>query len=180
MDEAWHKYFDGIENVTIHQNSAFAIKTGCVVSPSNSFGFLDGGFDAAITNNLGVQVQVELQTIIRRDYNGELLVGEAILFETKNPQIPYCISAPTMRVPMYLGQESINAYLASRAVFLILKKDNLLFDTITIPGLGTGVGKIPYDLCAYQMRKAYDNFYIGQNRFPLTWWQAQHEHQLLY
>ncbi len=180
MVEAWRKYFTGLQDVDIIQNSAFAVGTGCVVSPSNSYGYLDGGFDAAITANLGTQVQVELQRIIQTNYNGELLVGEAILFETKNPQIPYCISAPTMRVPMYLGNKSVNAYLAARAIFLILKQDNLPFETITIPGLGTGVGKVPYDLCAFQMRKAYDDFYVGQKPMPTSWHQAQKEHQLLY
>lgn len=180
MVASWEKHFAGVSDIEVIQNSAFSIHTECVVSPSNSFGFLDGGFDAAITMNLGKQVQVELQSIIQKDYDGELLVGQAALFETKNPQIPYCISAPTMRVPMYLGNKSVNAYLASRAIFLILKKDNLPFTTVTIPGLGTGVGKIPYDLCALQMRKAYDDFYVGQKDFPTSWHQAQKEHQLLY
>ena len=160
MISAWQKYFANITDVEIHQNSAFSIPTDCVVSPSNGRGFLDGGFDAAITKNLGSQVQQELQSIIKKDYHGELLVGQAILFETKNPTIPYCISAPTMRCPMYLGPKSVNAYLAARAIFIILK-NNPPFKTVTIPGLGTGVGAVPFETCAKQMRQAYDDFYVN-------------------
>lgn len=180
MVAAWKKYFTDAPDVEIHLNSAFAIPTECVCSPSNGRGFLDGGFDAAITSNLGTQVQQELQRIIKEDFHGELLVGQAILFETKNPLIPYCISAPTMRVPSFLGLKSVNAYLAARAIFIILK-NNPPFKTVTIPGLGTGVGAVPYDVCAKQMRQAYDDFYVNDApKFPASWHDAQLEHQMLY
>lgn len=180
MVAAWKKYFSDVPEIEIHLNSAFSVPTECITSPANSFLYKDGGFDAAITANLGPQVQQIAQGIIQKDYHGELLVGQAILFETQNPKIPYCISAPTMRVPMHLGNTSVNAYLAARAIFLILK-NNPPFNSVTIPGLGTGVGAIPYDICAKQMRKAYDDFYVNiQPEFPKTWHQAQYEHQMLF
>ena len=180
MVAAWKQYFTDVPGVEIHLNSAFAVPTECVVSPANSFLFQDGGFDAAITSNLGTQVQVNAQKIVREQFNGELLVGQAFYFETNNPVIPYCIAASTMRVPMYLGPKSVNAYLAARAIFLLLK-NNPPFKTVTIPGLGTGVGAVPYDICAKQMYKAYEDYYLNDtSKFPNSWHEAQMNHQLLF
>lgn len=180
MVEAWKRHFDGVEDIEIHQNSAFAVPTECIVSPANSFGFMDGGFDKVITDYLGVQTQANVQKVIREQYHGELLVGQALYVPTENALVPYCISAPTMRVPLHLGEQSVNAYLAARAIFILLKQSDLPFSSVTIPGLGTGVGKIPYDNCAYQMRVAYDEFYLGQWKEPDGWWDAQKEHQKLF
>ena len=113
-------------------------------------------------------------------YNGELLVGQAELIETGNDEIPFCISAPTMRVPMLLI-DSPNVYLATRAVFLLLKKESRI-QTITLSGLGTGVGKVPYNICARQMRKAYDDVFGSNilNKFPTNWEEAQMNHNNLF
>lgn len=157
MGAAYKEAFKDIPDVEVHTNSAFAI-----------------------TKYLGQQVQNNVQKLIKEYYNGELLVGQALFVATENPLVPYCISAPTMRVPMYLGQDSINAYLAARAIFLLLKQP-VPFKTVTIPGLGTGVGAVPYDVCAKQVRKAYDDFYVGNgSEFPKTWHQAQFQHQMLF
>ena len=39
-------------------------KVDCVVSPANSFGLMDGGFDLAITNWYGDQLQKRVQKYI--------------------------------------------------------------------------------------------------------------------
>lgn len=180
MAAALKPYFENIPNVETIGDSAFNHPTECIISPANSFGFMDGGFDATITNYLGPQVQENVQRKICDEYNGELLVGQAFYVETGNPLIPYCICAPTMRVPMYLGGESTNTYLAARAIFILLRQPNLPFRTVTIPGLGTGVGAVPYDTCAKQMYQAYRDFYLQESVFPASWHQAQLKHQLLY
>lgn len=69
----------------------------------------------------GWGVQQALQSRIQRLHAGELLVGAAEVVPTGHPRIPYCIAAPTMRVPMILDQTP-NAYLAARAVMLLLKQ----------------------------------------------------------
>ena len=120
--------------------------------------------------NLGWQVQQKLQKQIREKYNGELLVGQAELIETGNEEIPFCISAPTMRVPMIL-ENSPNVYLATRAVLLLAKNEPRI-KTITMSGMGTGVGKVPYNICAKQMKQAYDDVILGKYKFPETWEEA--------
>jgi hypothetical protein len=41
-------------------------------------------------------------------------VGQAVIVATDHPDIPWCISAPTMRIPRDVP-ETVNAYLAFRA-----------------------------------------------------------------
>jgi O-acetyl-ADP-ribose deacetylase (regulator of RNase III) len=133
---------------------------------------MDGGLDLIISKKLGWGVQEKLQQQIKDKYDGELLVGQAELVETGHPEIPFCISAPTMRVPLHLKHDSPAIYLASRAIFLLLKKEERI-KTITISGLGTGVGKFPYDLCAKQMRFAYNDVILESFEFPKSWDEAQ-------
>ena len=189
MCEQWKLQFKNCKDVVVHHGDFFSLKTDCVVSPANSFGFMDGALDLAISKKIGWQVQEKLQKRIATSfYNGELLVGQAILIETENSEIPYCISAPTMRVPLIL-KDSVNVYLAAKAIFTLLIKVNSeawvsnheeLIGTVTISGLGTGVGKMPYDICARQMKTAYDDFWMNKYSYPSTWFEAQKRHQLLY
>lgn len=180
MVYAWKAFFSDVPEVDIICTSAFDVPTECIISPANSFAFLDGGFDAVITKILGPGVQTNAQKKLKEEYSGELLVGQAMLVDTCSDLVPYCILAPTMRVPMYLGPNSVNAYLAARAIFILLKNPNLPFNSVTIPGLGTGVGKIPYENCAHQMRMAYEEYFLGKWQEPSGWWNAQVEHQKLF
>jgi O-acetyl-ADP-ribose deacetylase (regulator of RNase III) len=174
MCNIWRFYFNDTPDVTVTQGDFFSLPTDCVVSPANSFGFMDGGLDYAISMKLGWGVQEKLQKQIKEKYNGELLVGQAELVETDHPDIPFLISAPTMRVPLEL-ENSPNVYLAARAIFLLLKKESKI-KTVTISGLGTGVGHMPYDKCAKQMRMAYEHIILGNYEFPKSWVEAQNNH----
>lgn len=178
MCNEWDLQFKDCKDVIIHCGDFFSLKTDCVVSPSNSFGFMDGGLDLIISKKLGWQVQEKLQKQINEKYFGELLVGQAELIETDCREVPFCISAPTMRVPMIL-KDTVNVYLATKAIFYLLKKEGRI-ETITISGLGTGVGQVPYDICARQMKQAYNDIWVNNNVFPRTWDDAQTKHQLLY
>lgn len=178
MCQQWRIQFKDCDDIVVHQGDFFSLKADCVVSPANSFGYMDGGLDLAISKKIGWQVSKKLQKQIQEKYFGELLVGQAELVETDFPEIPFCISAPTMRVPLIL-KETVNVYLASKAVFALLKKENRI-ETVTMSGLGTGVGKVPYDICAKQMKQAYDDVWLDKYVFPNTWHEAQTRHQLLY
>jgi len=41
MGAAYKEAFKDVPEVEVHTNSAFAIPTECIVSPANSFGFMD-------------------------------------------------------------------------------------------------------------------------------------------
>jgi O-acetyl-ADP-ribose deacetylase (regulator of RNase III) len=191
LANAWRDACADLDFVTIHQGSILDLTCDAVVSPANSFGFMDGGIDALYSQHFGWNVQNRLQELIREKHNGELLVGWAEIVDTDNAQIPFLIAAPTMRVPMILS-DSPNPYLATRAVLLLIK--NGIFasgmlqgerisdavKSVAFPGLGTGVGRVPPAVCARQLRVAIDEIILGKNEFPVTWADAQMRHQKLY
>jgi O-acetyl-ADP-ribose deacetylase (regulator of RNase III) len=187
MIDAWKIYFRNISEIEIIHESIFNIKSDAIVSPANSFGFMDGGLDLQISKFFGWHVQERLQKIIKEKYHGELLIGCAEIIETDHKDIPYVISAPTMRVPMIL-RDSVNIYLATRAIIILAKNRTLPDGTlinqkvkkIAIPGMGTGVGRVPYVICASQMKTAVDDYFYDKYTFPKSWYEAQQKHQILY
>ena len=102
------------------------------------------------------------------------------------------IAAPTMRVPMILGNDTVAPYMAARAVLLLIRhgmfssgtlEGERISDAVTsvaFPGLGTGVGQVPPETCAQQVRAAIDEVVIGDGSFPTSWFEAQRRHQKLY
>ncbi len=189
--EVWKQICGGLPGVSVHHGSILDVRCDAVVSPANSFGFMDGGIDLIYSHRFGWQVQERLQKLIRTKHCGELLIGSAEIVETDNEAIPYLIAAPTMRVPMIL-KDSINPYLATRAVLLLIRngifetgflKGEKLSDAIQIvafPGLGTGIGKVSARTCAHQVRTAIEEVLFEQYEFPKSWSDAQARHQNLY
>ena len=162
-----------------------------IVSPANSFGFMDGGIDMVYSLYFGWQMQERLQEVLRSKHDGECLVGQCVIIpayppaqkfseiqivENKNEgkAIKYLISAPTMRVPLDVSS-TCNAYLAFRGVILAAREFNHDLkqngDTLGLgpikrilcPGLGTAVGMMPACRCAFQMKEAFDTFILGTN-----------------
>ena len=159
LADAWEKFCGDAPGVEVHRGSILDLQCDAVVSPANSFGFMDGGIDALYLDHFGPEVQTRLRRAILECHHGELLVGAAEIIETDDPQIPYLVAAPTMRVPMIL-QESVNAYLAARAALLLVTHGHFghgaeqgqpvseKVKAIAFPGLGTGVGRLGCNTCA--------------------------------
>jgi O-acetyl-ADP-ribose deacetylase (regulator of RNase III) len=188
---AWEAHCGDLDFVSVRHESIFDVASDAVVSPANSFGFMDGGLDMYYSQFFGWDVEARLQKVIRERHHGELLVGAAEIVETGHEAIPYLIAAPTMRVPMVL-RESVNPYLAARAVLLLIKQGIMpigtdagkpiseVVKTVAFPGLGTGVGRVPPDVCARQVRAAIGEVLLGERGFPRTWVEAQDRHVSLY
>lgn len=184
---AWKDHFNGYPQISVHSGSIFDVKCDALVSPANSFGYMDGGLDMRISQFFGWHVQERLQELIRDRHHGELLVGVAEIVPTDHPRIPFVISAPTMRVPMILS-DTVNVYLATRAVILLVlygrfpdgRAVNENVKTVAVPGMGTGVGRVPPTTCARQMKAAVDDVLLKETGFPSSWHEAQIRHQLLY
>jgi O-acetyl-ADP-ribose deacetylase (regulator of RNase III) len=189
LARAWIRWCGDLDFVSVHRESITDLRCDAVVSPANSFGFMDGGIDAFYTRHFGPGVQDRLQRLIRERHHGELTVGTAEIVETGDRRIPWLIAAPTMRVPMILGH-TVNAYLAARATLLLAvhgrfpegKREGRpvaeAVRAVAFPGLGTGVGRVAPDVCARQMRAALDDV-LGRSTFPGSWWEAQVRHQRL-
>jgi len=155
MVSAWKEFFIENENLKILEGDITEVSCDAIVSPANSFGFMDGGVDNVISLRLGWDLQLDLQKKIKQLPEGELLVGKALTIETGDDLIPYLISAPTMRVPMNFNiSTSINAYLAMKAVLIETKKHPKI-EYVAILGFCTGIGKMKHRIAAMQMFQAF-------------------------
>jgi len=189
--KAWQEHCGDLDGVVVQKGSILDLECDAVVSPANSFGFMDGGIDLLYSHRFSWRVQYRLQDVIRKHHHGELLVGTAEIVETDDEKIPFLIAAPTMRVPMEL-RFGANPYLAARAVLLLIEHGEFqsgtkkgtpvdrLIKTVAFPGLGTGVGGIPPEICARQVSAAIREVVLGKRSFPQSWSEAQTRHQLMY
>src|SRR5262245_53290885 len=114
MAHAWAGQFGSRPNVSIHESNILERKADAILSPANSFGFMDGGIDLSYSHFFGWELQDRLQQLLHRDHAGELPVGAAVVVPTQHETIPFLVSAPTMRVPANIS-ETVNVYLAFRA-----------------------------------------------------------------
>jgi O-acetyl-ADP-ribose deacetylase (regulator of RNase III) len=166
MARAWGKFFGSEGGVTIIEGDILDGSSGAIVSPANSFGYMDGGVDLAYRNLFGLQIQRRVQAAIQTDHLGELPVGQAIVVATEHPQLPFLVVAPTMRVPDRIA-DTVNVYLAFRAALMaVIRQNNSSKDQIQslhVPALGTGVGGMPIDRAARQMHAAYESVYGQAN-----------------
>jgi len=164
VTEAWAKVFADVPQVTIRHGSIFDHPADALVSPANSFGYMNGGIDFAISKHLGWHLEKDLQRVIREKYYGELLEGQAEIIDTGSSLFPYLIAAPTMRTPMTITRGP-NVYQSMKAVLLLLEHGKLnsgeylreKIRSVAIPGLGTGVGQVRPLVCARQMRIAWED-----------------------
>lgn len=191
LAKAWQEFCGDLDFVTIHQGSILDVECDAVVSPANSFGFMDGGIDAVYMSYFGSDIQTRVRRQIFDFHKGELIVGNADAIETYDDKIPFLIIAPTMRVPMIL-KDTVNPYLAARAVFILINQNKFLsgsfkgkqvstqIKTVALPGLGTGVGRVGFNTCAHQVRTAINDILLNKHRMPHSWAEASEKHQLLY
>lgn len=191
LAQEWEAYCGELDGIEIHRGNILSLKVDAVVSPANSFGFMDGGIDMVYSRHFGWKVQQQLQSQIKDNHHGELLVGNADIVETQNSNISYLIAAPTMRVPMVLAN-TVNPYLAARAALLLIKHDRFpsgalqgerISDgvkSVAFPGLGTGVGRVEPAKCALQVRTAIKEVVFNEYEFPTSWADAQMRHQRMY
>src|SRR5258708_27880441 len=135
---AWLEAFAHFPEVRIHCGDLFAIARHCVVSPANSYGFMDGGIDAAYRSFFGHQIERTVQEAVTRRPEGHLPVGASIVVRTGHARMPYLIVAPTMTVPEKV--ESGNCYRAMRAILRVVGSNSEVGRDVYCPGLGTGVG----------------------------------------
>jgi O-acetyl-ADP-ribose deacetylase (regulator of RNase III) len=153
LAEAFCRAFAGVPNVRVSGGDILAESADAIVSPANSFGYMDGSLDLLYSKYFGWGVEKRVRAVILEEHDNELPVGQAVLVETGHPRIRHLICAPTMRVPMDVSKTT-NAYLAFRAVLRLMR--GCRFDSVLVPGLGTGEGRMPPERCARQMRYAWD------------------------
>ncbi|CAM1343715.1 macro domain-containing protein [Tenacibaculum amylolyticum] len=173
LGKAWKQDFDVCDNVEILKEDIVKVDCDAIVSPANSFGFMDGGLDIHLSETFGWHIQDELQARIAQLDERELLVGKSMIIPTKDEKIPFLISAPTMRVPMSFNiATSVNAYHAMKAI-LIAAKNHEEIHTVAIPGLCTGCGRMPFHIASNQMFLAFDEIINGNYKDYKTFGDTQ-------
>lgn len=158
VTSAWNVAFADVPEVHVTCGDILERLADAIVSPANSFGYMDGGIDAAFAGYFGAALETSLRAVIFEEHYGELPVGQAIVLPTEDANIPFLVSAPTMRVPADIS-ETVNVYLAFRAALIAVLAHNRTGNPIRsllVPGMGTGIGQVPPERAARQMRFAYD------------------------
>lgn len=150
---AWAEAFKEYPEVSIQQGDLLAAAEHCVVSPANSYGFMDGGIDAAYRAFFGAQIERTVQDAVTRRPEGHLPVGASLVVRTGHERVPFMIVAPTMVGPEQV--ENRHCYRAMRAVLRIAGADAEVGRDVYCPGLATGVGGVPPADAAAMMTAAY-------------------------
>ncbi|MBY0233299.1 MAG: macro domain-containing protein [Gemmataceae bacterium] len=160
------RHFHAVPGVEVVQGDLLDLDADALVSPANSFGDMGGGIDKAIDDFHGGEAQRRVRAAIEERFLGELPVGAALVVEMPSQRFPFLVCAPTMRVPGPVAG-TLNAYLAMRAACVAALLDGRI-RSLAVPGLCTGVGAMPADRAAEQMRAAYDSTVGG------GWREARH------
>jgi O-acetyl-ADP-ribose deacetylase (regulator of RNase III) len=164
--KAWRLAFADLARVHISHGSILDQTADAIVSPANSFGFMDGGIDLHYARYFGWQIETDLRDVLDKYHFGELPVGQAVIISTGHPELRYLVSAPTMRVPSRIDGTT-NVYLAFRAALIAVLAHNAASSTpinsLLVPGMGTGIGAVRPEQAARQMRAAYDAI-VGGDR----------------
>lgn len=156
LTEAWEKSFRNFPEVEILCCDILSVARNTIVSPANSYGFMDGGIDRLYTELFGLQPQTEIQEHISQRADGFLPVGDAVLVRTGHPEIPYMISAPTMQSPGAIP--SSNCFFAMAAILNTVERNREHVDHVYCPGLGTATGRLDPEIAATEMANAYQKW----------------------
>ena len=155
MTESWGDYFKDMPNVVVvcddFANFMNNNKVDCVVSPANSYGLMDGGYDLAITKWFGDNLQKKVQQYILANFYGEQPVGTSIIIDTDKDDIKL-IHTPTMRSPGKI-RDTLVIYQCMRTALMRAIENNV--GSIVIPAFGGAAGQVEYDVIAKMMFRAY-------------------------
>lgn len=157
--EALARAFAGFPDVATTCTDILSVAENAVVSPANSYGFMDGGIDQAYTDFFGPAVESAVQDAIARRPEGYLPVGASLTVATGHARIPYLVVAPTMMTPEMT--ESSASYRAMRAVLREVARLPEVARTLYCPGLATGVGAVPPHEAAEAMAEAYRDWLLA-------------------
>ncbi|MDE6201005.1 MAG: macro domain-containing protein [Clostridiales bacterium] len=156
MYAAWSEYFYGPKNVSIVCSDFVEFmrryKVDCVVSPANSYGIMDGGYDEAISAWFGGDLQEHVQQYIIDNLYGEQPVGTSIMLDTNLDGIKL-IHTPTMRTPSIIKDESL-VYHCTRSCLIAALNGGV--GSVVVPAFGGATGCVPFETVAQMMWRAYD------------------------
>ena len=169
--KAWAKRFGDHPAIECAHGDITQQNVDVWVTPTNSKGHMSGGVDAAIRDSLGAEIQQRIQDAISTLYQGTLPIGRAVIVDSPSVTQPkYVVATPSMVGENDNLKRTKNTALACAAAFQAIyyaeEKHGAQINSICIPGLGSGTGQVPPDVCADLMlvgyrlfiRKRYESF----------------------
>jgi O-acetyl-ADP-ribose deacetylase (regulator of RNase III) len=135
--------------VVVLRGDITKVSADAIVNPANSLMIMGGGVAGAIKRAGGEEIEREAMG------RAPVPIGAAIVTGAGRLGARYIIHAPTMERPA-MATTPENVYLAARAA--LLKAKELGLNSVAFPGLGTGVGGLPYDEAARAMLRAIAEF----------------------
>lgn len=185
MVDAWKKHFhpifDDVAPVKFVQSDfcTFMEKhesdIDAVVSPANAYGLMDGGYDAAITEYFGKELQLSVQDKIIEEYFGEQPVGTSISIKIPNSDV-LLIHTPTMRTPSAIKDPTI-IYQCMRTTLIEAIKNKC--ESVVIPAFGGQTGRLNADVIAKMMYLAYLQICDNYEKREINWGNALEQASLL-
>jgi O-acetyl-ADP-ribose deacetylase (regulator of RNase III) len=154
--EALAESFSSHPEVEVRSGDILEEARHCLVSPANSFGFMDGGIDASYTAFFGLKLQSAVQAAISRRPEGMLPVGAALVVRTGHERIPFLIVAPTMETPGEVPAS--HAGRALRAVLRLMDAHPETGEDVYCPGLATHTGRVAPREASQSMLAAYEDW----------------------
>lgn len=124
------------------------LKVEAIANPANSRMTMGGGLSGIIRKVGGEEIRKEAQKF------APVSVGNAIVTGAGRLPCKFVIHAPTMERPAE-KITSENTRLAMKAILECAEQQNIR--EIAVPGLGTGVGGVPYEEAAKVMVKTIKN-----------------------
>ncbi|MGL5806692.1 MAG: macro domain-containing protein [Xenococcaceae cyanobacterium] len=161
--DAWSKAFAEFSDVQIEQGNILEVAENTIVSPTNSYGFMDGGLDRLYIDFFGVTPQNNLRQMIQERKEGYLPVGSGVLVHTGHHLIPYTICVPTMLMPEAVP--AANSFYAMIAVLRTAVSHCNIVKKIFCPGLATGIGGVEPEMAAQEMVSAYRKWQENKEKF---------------
>ncbi|QWK19095.1 MAG: ADP-ribose-binding protein [Hydrogenobacter thermophilus] len=135
--------------IVILEGSLLDVEADVIVNPANSLGVMGGGV-AGVIKKAGGSI-IEKEAMLK----APISVGSAIFTSAGRLKFKGVIHAPTMEEPaMETTEEKVRK--AVRAALELA--DNMGFKSIAIPGMGTGIGRLPKEVAAKAMMGEIVNF----------------------
>ena len=156
MASAWGKRFRAHKEVKVVEGEFRRFMDSrdveAIVSPANSLGQMDGGYDSDIVDYFGNGLQKAVQRRIAGEFYGEQPVGTSVVVDIPGTG-KKLIHTPTMRVPGPI-KDPLVVYQCMRTALMAAIKEKIR--SVVIPAFGACCGKLLPKTVAEMMGRGYE------------------------
>lgn len=124
-----------------------------LVSPANSYGHMDGGFDARLSDILGWDFQLKVQQYIKEHFNSCQPVGTSFIIKTHMPHLSL-IHTPTMKYPSRIRDDKIVTTCTTSTLECALANN---IKCLILPVFGGACGGLSPEVTSKRMKEAIDD-----------------------